>query len=392
MNKVLYPMSVPASGELVLTNARVVTAEAEFDGTVVLRGDEIVEVSDRPSGLSGAVDFEGDHLLPGLVELHTDNLERHVSPRPGVTWPPAHAILAHDAEVAAAGITTVLDALRLGTLRESGDFVRGARDLAGTINALQADGLTRAEHLLHLRCEVSCDGVAGDLGRFIGDPLLRLVSVMDHTPGQRQFADLEKYKEYYGGKYGFTDEELQRYLDQALAAQARNSAPNRRRIVELCALNGISLASHDDACREHVEEALDDGVVIAEFPTTEEAAAAAGKAGLHILMGAPNVMRGGSHSGNVSALELAQNGRLDILSSDYVPASLLQSAFRLAEQVGGIALPAAIATVSRNPARAVGLDDRGEIAVGQRADLLRVRRTPQAAVVREVWRAGRRVG
>jgi len=392
MNMTAKLQSVAGDGETVLSNATIVTADEVISGTVVLRDGLIAEVDSGVSALPAAVDVEQDLLIPGLVELHTDNLERHVCPRPAVVWPTLPALMAHDAEAAGAGITTVFDALRLGTLREQSDFVEAAYELAEGIAAAQADGMTRAEHFVHMRCEVSCDGVAEEMRRYMDMPRLRLVSVMDHTPGQRQFADLAKYREYYGGKYGFSEAELEAFIAEAQAAQERNSARNRGAIVASCVEHGVPLASHDDANAAHVDEALADGAVIAEFPTTHEAADACAEHGLHVLMGAPNVVRGRSHSGNVSALALAQRGVLDILSSDYVPGSLLQAALKLNDEVEGITLPQAIATMTRHPAAAVGLDDRGEIAVGKRADVVRVARRPEAAVVRGVWTAGRRVG
>lgn len=172
---------------------------------------------------------------------------------------------------------------------------------------------------------------------------------------------------------------------------AKHSPGNRDAIVGACHARGIVLASHDDATVEHVEEAVAQGIRIAEFPTTADAAKASSKAGLGVLMGAPNVMRGGSHSGNVSARALAEDGVLDILSSDYIPFSLIQAAFFLGKSVDGISLPQAVAMVSKNPAEAVGLTDRGAIEIGRRADLVRVRVDEHVPVVRTVWRQGMRV-
>lgn len=381
-----------ASAELVLTNARVVTADSIVDGTVVVRGGTIAAVEMGRSQLPGAVDCEGDYLLPGLVELHTDNLERHVVPRPGVFWPPDSAVLAHDAEIAAAGITTVLDALRLGALRKPASvFVSKVREIAAIVRQANDSGQTRAEHRFHIRCELSGDDVVEALQPFLADPHLKLVSVMDHTPGQRQFVNLDKYKEYFAGKYGMGEKAFQEFFDAALAAQEKYAVPNRRAIVAQCRERGVPLASHDDATPEHVDEAIGDGVAIAEFPTTVEAAAMSHQHKLGVLMGAPNVVRGGSHSGNVSALELAERGTLDILSSDYIPASLLRAAFHMADEIEAIDLPHAVAVVSRNPAHAVGLDDRGEIAAGKRADLVWVNDAKGLPVVRNVWREGCRV-
>ncbi|TIN67859.1 MAG: alpha-D-ribose 1-methylphosphonate 5-triphosphate diphosphatase, partial [Mesorhizobium sp.] len=176
-----------------------------------------------------------------------------------------------------------------------------------------------------------------------------------------------------------------------MAESARNSAPNRAVISAACQERGIVLASHDDATSGHVDEAIEQGVRVAEFPTTEEAARASKEAGMGVLMGAPNVMRGASHSGNVSARTLASDGLLDILSSDYIPFSLIQSAFFLGDVVEGISLPQAVAMVSKNPADAIGLTDRGVIGQGRRADLVRVRVDDHVPVVRTVWRQGSRV-
>ena len=376
--------------ELVLTNARVVTPEAFIDGTVLLRGAEIAAVEPGASYAPGALDFGGDYLLPGLIELHTDNLEKHVAPRPGVRWPMPAAVLAHDAQVSGAGITTVFDALTVGEVRQ--EAVR-AEMLAGSIEAIaatQRDGALRAEHFLHLRCEVAHETIAQTVETLIVHPLVRLVSLMDHTPGQRQFASIEKYYEYYQGKFGYSDAEMAAYIAQKADLNRRFAASNRRHIAALGKARGLPQASHDDGTLAHVEEAVELGLTIAEFPTTLEAATAARRYGMAVVMGAPNVVRGGSHSGNTSARELAAAGLLDILSSDYAPVSLLHAAFLLHGAIG-MTLPAAVATVTRNPAAALGLDDRGEVSVGKRADVVRVRLIDNLPVTRQVWRAGERV-
>lgn len=226
---------------------------------------------------------------------------------------------------------------------------------------------------------------------FDGDDRVKLASLMDHAQGQRQFARLEAYELYYMGKLKMSEQEFRAFCEKRMAESARYSAPNRKAIAAACADRGIILASHDDATLDHVDEAREQGVRVAEFLTTSTAARASKEAGMAVLMGAPNLVRGGSHSGNVSARELAESGTLDILSSDYLPFSLLQSAFHLGEVVDGISLPQAVAMVSKNPAEAVGLTDRGIIAPGRRADLVRVRADHHVPVVRSVWREGRRV-
>ncbi len=379
------------SSEQILSNARIVTAEREFHGTLLLRDGLIAALDEGASRLPQAQDLGGDYLLPGLVELHTDNLEKHMSPRPGVDWPSTSAVLTHDAQIVAAGITTVFDALAIGDINPRGRRMQQLPAMIEAIAASEAAGQTRAEHRLHLRCELCHPDALTIYRDLVEHPLVALVSVMDHSPGQRQFAKVEKYREYYMGKYHLSPAEMEDFLQEQIANSRQYSDRQRRAIVEDCHARGISVASHDDATLAHVQESAGFGMAIAEFPTTLEAARASHELGLKVLMGAPNVVRGGSHSGNIAAAELARHGVLDILSSDYYPASLLHAAWLLAGQDNDYDLPAAIATVSRAPARAAGLDDRGEIRVGLRADLVQARAHGQQPVIQQVWRQARRV-
>ncbi|MDH0098589.1 alpha-D-ribose 1-methylphosphonate 5-triphosphate diphosphatase [Pseudomonas sp. GD04158] len=379
------------SSEQILSNARIVTAEREFLGTLLLRDGLIAAVDEGASRLPQAQDLSGDYLLPGLVELHTDNLEKHMSPRPGVDWPSTSAVLTHDAQIVAAGITTVFDALAIGDINPRGRRMQQLPAMIEAIAASEAAGQTRAEHRLHLRCELCHPDALTIYRDLVEHPLVALVSVMDHSPGQRQFAKVEKYREYYMGKYHLSPAEMEDFLQEQIANSRQYSDRQRRAIVEDCHSRGISVASHDDATLAHVQESAGFGMAIAEFPTTLEAAKASHELGLKVLMGAPNLVRGGSHSGNIAAAELARHGVLDILSSDYYPASLLHAAWLLAGQDNDYDLPAAIATVSRAPARAAGLDDRGEIRVGLRADLVQARAHGQQPVIQQVWRQARRV-
>jgi len=374
---------------LTFANARIVARDTVQEGDLSIAGGRIA----ASGGPSAALveDLQGDFLLPGLVELHTDHLERHFVPRPKVYWDPVAAVMAHDAQIAAAGITTVFDALRIGGDADAPQVTGQSVTLAEAVGRAGTAGMLRAAHLLHLRCEVSSEDAVEGFERLADRPEVRLASVMDHTPGQRQFVSMAAYRTYYMGKTGMSEAELDRYIDRRRAQHAAFAGRHRRHIVDGCAARGIALASHDDANEAHVAEAVADGAAIAEFPTTRVAAAAARQHGLKVLMGAPNVVLGGSHSGNVAAADLAAAGLLDILSSDYVPCSLLQAVFLLHRQVPGMDLPAAVRTVSANPAEAAGLEDRGEIAAGKRADLIRVHLADGHPVVRGVWREGRRV-
>ena len=374
-----------------IRNARIVTASEEFFGNLRLDGQHIAELAHGDTGVAAAMDWGGDYLLPGLVEIHTDNLEKHLMPRPKVHWPVMPAILAHDGQVATAGITTVLDAIAVGDI--DADSVR-SQTLKTCIDGLRqaaAAGLLRADHFLHLRLELAEPHLLELFTPFLDDPRLKLVSLMDHTPGQRQWSDLSHYRTYMTGKRGWSVEKVDSMFEQMLERQARHAGDNRARIVACCSERStpLPLATHDDTTEAHVHEGVAEGITISEFPTTIAAARAAHEHGLSIIMGAPNMVRGGSHSGNVSAAELAQAGLLDVLSSDYVPASLLHAAFLL--QQSGFSLSQAVATVSRNPALMVGLTDRGEIAPQRRADFIRVRMFDTIPVVLETWKAGRQI-
>lgn len=377
--------------EKVISNARIVLPDEIVMGNIKISDGIICDVSSGNISTS-SFDFDGDYLIPGLIELHTDNLERHVMPRPKSYWPTDSAVANHDREVAAAGITTVFDALSVGYLEKGSRGPEVIHELASAIVNLQQKNVLKIEHFIHWRCEVSGDDTFTDAEKLCENPATGLISVMDHTPGQRQFVSLEAYYTYYQGKYGLTDDQMKEFIGERKDAQIRNSARNRRKIVDLAHSLSIPLASHDDATAEHVDEAIQDGIVVAEFPTTLEAAKASHGNRLAVLMGAPNVVRGKSHSGNVSARELADEGVLDILSSDYVPFSLLYGATLLARHCENLSFPQAIATVTGNPARKVGLDDRGEISTGKRADLVRFRMDTDVPLILEVWRAGERIG
>jgi alpha-D-ribose 1-methylphosphonate 5-triphosphate diphosphatase len=286
----------------------------------------------------------------------------------------------------------VLDSLRVGR-EEGAEEVDGqAGVLAAAIASARDANLLRAEHFLHLRCEIPMPSVVEETRELIGRPDVRLMSLMDHTPGQRQFRDEGKLRDYYRGKgAGMTDTELNTLFERRFAYQKAYAATNMRDIVALALQYDIPLASHDDTTDENVTEAIRARVAVAEFPTTIEAARGLHAAGIGILMGAPNVVRGGSHSGNIAAVDLAREGLLDILSSDYIPSSLLMAALQLPRRVPAIDLASAVRTVTKAPAEAVGLDDRGEIAIGKRADLIRVHVARDVPVVRTVWREGHRV-
>jgi alpha-D-ribose 1-methylphosphonate 5-triphosphate diphosphatase len=378
--------------DTVIGNARIVLADRVIERGWIAFADGRIAGVGEGSAPSGHQDAAGDMIMPGLIELHTDHLEAHYVPRPKVFWDPIASVISYDGQLATSGITTVLDSLRVW--REDGveDVDGRAGILAEAITSARDANLLRADHFLHLRCEIPMPSVVEEAKELIGRPDVRLMSLMDHTPGQRQFRDEGKLRDYYRGKgAGMTDAELDVLFERRFAYQKAYAATNLREIVALAHQYQIPLASHDDTTEDNVTDAIRDRVSVAEFPTTMEAARGLHEAGIGILMGAPNVVRGGSHSGNIAAVDLAREGLLDILSSDYIPSSLLMAALQLPRRVPAIDLASAVRTVTKTPAEAVGLADRGEIVAGRRADLIRVHVAGDVPVVRCAWREGRRV-
>ncbi len=376
--------------EILFTNAMLVTPNEVFHGTLHAKDGIIVELEQTRRPFEHGIDLEGNYLLPGLVELHTDHFENHVVPRPGVRWPSLAAILSHDSAVVTSGITTVFDALAIGDLNENSSRTRDLEEMVKAVGNAQQKSFLRADHFVHLRCEVAYPHVLEIFETLVEDPLVKLVSLMDHTPGQRQFTSLKKMYQYYQGKYGFSDEQMMQLAIEREDNQKRYAQKHRKEIVRISKERNLPLASHDDTTAEHVAQAASEGVVLCEFPTTLEAALAARRFGLHILMGAPNLILGGSHSGNASAREFGKRGLLDILSSDYVPSSLLAGAFLLHQELN-LPLAGAIASVTSTPAQIANLVDRGALEVGKRADLVCVKWNPPLPIVRHVWKDGKQI-
>jgi alpha-D-ribose 1-methylphosphonate 5-triphosphate diphosphatase len=377
------------TAETIFTNARLVLPDAVIDGTLVMRGETIADVASGRSSLPGAIDLDGDYLIPGVVDVHTDNLERQVQPRHNARWPSRSALVAHDAQCAAAGVTTVLDALCLGDLGFDKDRMRTFREGMVDLDAMLLTGLLRAEHFLHLRCEMPAQDVLEMFDPVADHPRVRMISLMDHSPGVGQYANLDRYRALRR-KEGTPEDYIERRIIELQDQRARLRDPNRRALLERVASLDVVLASHDDRTEEEIAENHADGIRISEFPVSMIAAKAAKAHGMEVIVGAPNIVRGGSHSGNVTAADLVRAGAVDALASDYVPAALVEAAFRCGE-AAGIDLPEAVALVTDRPARMAGLSDRGRLQAGLRADIVRVRVHEDLPVPRQVWRAGERV-
>ncbi|MDR3523604.1 MAG: alpha-D-ribose 1-methylphosphonate 5-triphosphate diphosphatase [Acetobacteraceae bacterium] len=375
--------------ETILTNAQLILRDRVLHGTLLVRGGKIAEISAGLSHAPGAIDLDGDYLMPGVVDVHTDNLERQVQPRINARWPSLSALLSHDAQTAAAGVVTVLDALCLGDLGFDVERIKTFKEGLLDLNAMEGTGLLKSEHFLHLRCEMPALDVIELVEPVAHHPRVRMVSFMDHSPGIGQYADMDHYRKLRR-RAGNSEADIEARIEKLHIQRAQHRTPNRHRLLEMFRGRDVALASHDDETVENIAENVADGIMISEFPVRLAAARAAHESGMTVIAGAPNIVRGGSHSGNVSAAELVREGVVDALASDYVPAALIEAAF-LAFERSMLGLPDAVAMITDEPAKMAKLPDRGRLEVGLRADMVRVRSFMAIPVVRQVWREGERI-
>ena len=371
-----------------LTHARIVTPDAVIDGALHIEDGCIAGIGPTGDGH----DMGGQFLIPGIVDIHTDHVERHVHPRLGVQWAFLPALMAHDAVVISGGTTTVFDSLSVGASMKRPERREILGPLVDALTDGQRRGMFRADHLLHLRCEISDPATIELVDATIDNPLTRLVSVMDHTPGDRQSPDVEKWFHHMIHDMEVDEAEGRVMMEDLFVRSRKMGAKVRHHTVKSALIRDLPLMSHDDRSLDHVTEAKGEGIRISEFPTTIDAARAAKDAGMAVVAGAPNFLRGGSQSGNVAVAELLSLGLVDILASDYVPRSPLDAAFAIAADPGqAYDLPAALRLVTQAPAHLTGLTDRGTISDGARADLVAIRLEGGQPVVTAAWRAGQQV-
>jgi len=382
----------PTGSEVtVLKNARIVLGNEVVTGHLAVAEGRIVSVDTGIAPQAGQ-DLEEDYLLPGLVDIHTDHFEKHVFPRAHVRWDPLRAAMAHDAQIIGSGITTVFDSLCVGATIKNPERREILAPMIDALEQAQLAGMLRSDHLVHLRCEITDEETTRLTEENIGKEIVRMVSVMEHLPGRRQSKNIEGYIERRMADSGESRGEVERAMQDLLNFSDDISAKVRPAVVALAHAHGLPLLSHDDTELEHIDEALAEGISVSEFPCTQEAARKAKHHAMHVVGGAPNIIRGGSQSGNVAVSDLMAESLVDILASDYVPRSLLDSAFLIAaEEALDVDLPSAVRMVTKTPAEVAGLTDRGEIAQGKRADLLHVGVQGGHPFVKHAWRAGRRV-
>ncbi|HEY4200428.1 MAG TPA: alpha-D-ribose 1-methylphosphonate 5-triphosphate diphosphatase [Devosiaceae bacterium] len=380
------------SQELILTNARVVLDDTIIEGSVRIVDGTIASVDMGQTQVPGAVDCAGDLVLAGLVDVHTDHLEKHVLPRAHVRWDMLGAVLSHDAQIIGGGVTTVFDSLCVGATVKNPERREILAPMLDALETASANDMLRAEHLVHLRCEITDDHTAALTAANIERDIVRVISIMEHIPGKRQSNNVPRYLDRRMAETGKSRQVVEAELQELLETLESNSAEVRAEVIALAKSKHLPMFSHDDTTVEHIHMAHGEGIRVAEFPVTVEAAREARAQSMLTVAGAPNVLRGGSQSGNVAVSDLLAENLVDILASDYVPRSMLDCVFMIAgDETFGIDLPTAMRMVSSVPARACGLDDRGEILPGLRGDLIRVQLVNDVPVIRSVWRQGRLV-
>ncbi|MBB3919643.1 alpha-D-ribose 1-methylphosphonate 5-triphosphate diphosphatase [Rhizobium fabae] len=361
--------------------------EVVREGSVRVEDGAIAEM--RPEPVAGAaIDGGGRLLMPGFVDLHGDMIEREIAPRPNAHMPIDFGIHELDKKLAAAGVTTAFAAVSFATESVYG-HVRSLETTSAVIEGINRlrDNLL-IDHRVHARYEITNVGAAPALERLLNADQIDMVSLTDHTPGQGQYNNLQSYILSISERRAISEEMAAEIVAKRIAM--RNNPEIEAKLKEIVALSlkhDLSLASHDDDSVEKVAEMHDLGVTISEFPVTAPAAEEARRRGLWTLMGAPNALRGQSMSGNLSALDAARAGLLSVIAADYHPAAFVPGIFKLADMVEG-GLPVAVAMATGNAARSAGLLDRGEIAIGQRADLVAVE-PGDVHRIRATFRAGR---
>jgi alpha-D-ribose 1-methylphosphonate 5-triphosphate diphosphatase len=387
-------MSSPAQtadSSVAVVGGRLVTPEAVVDGGVRIEGDRIAAVGDIDAEADTVIDARGRLVLPGLIDLHGDDIESHLHPRSGARMDIPLALSSADRANVAAGITTKFHAISF-ELDEGGDR---SPELAATLTEAitEAEDLL-ADHRLHARCEVTQKRCVEAVCEVVDNGDADLVSVMSHVPGKGQFRDVESFREYYENADDRTAEEADAIIEERTDIPMATIRERVARVVERAHEAGAVTASHDDENPEEVRRLADAGVDITEYPITLETAECAAEMGMTTAMGAPNLVRGGSQWGNLATAEGIEAGVVDTLVADYHPPSLLASVF----VDTGDSLPERVRRVSATPADVVGFSDRGEIAAGKRADLIVVDREPAPTVTsalvagRPVYRADATAG
>lgn len=349
--------------ETILRSKNVLMNEKFVPADVVIKGEFIKRIDEY--GLNEvAVDLGEKKIAPGIVDLHSDAIEKEIEPRPGADFPVELAVAELDKKLSMAGVTTMFHAIGF----EENPKKKRSIDLA--IKQIKEINKANEKHLgvdnyVHARYELSADEAIEPIKEVISKGMVKLVSLMDHSPGQGQFKSLETFKSYYKSYYDLSEDQIQEVIN-------KKTNKNEDKINDLISFtkeHNLTLLSHDDDCVEKLDGLLDLGVQISEFPLDLEVARYAVSRGIATGMGAPNIVRGGSQSGNIAAIDLVKEGVCKYLCSDYHPTSMLQAVYKMKDDAN-LELAKGFSMVTSTPAKYANLEDRGEISEGKRADII----------------------
>ncbi|MFC5530073.1 alpha-D-ribose 1-methylphosphonate 5-triphosphate diphosphatase [Cohnella yongneupensis] len=364
----------------------IVLPDRLVQGDVIVEDGVIAEIEareangTRSSSGDKVIDAEGAWVLPGLIDVHCDAIEKEVEPRPNTLFPMDMAFLNFEKKLAGHGITTMLHSLSLGV----GLSLRGEHLVSKMIDLISSFrvGPAMIRHGVHLRYEVSHLTGFELAGRCISDGLIDYLSLMDHAPGVGQYHRPGAFERYVMKNQGVGLDEVKAIVEELQGRRSLVDWERLRALTSEARRRGIAVASHDDDSEAAVDHSLSFGATVSEFPLSLETAEYATSRGMEVCVGAPNIVRGGSHDGNMKAVDAIKQGAANIICSDYHPASLLHAIFALESE--GVALPDAVAMGTLAPARMLGRDKEiGSIEAGKRADLIIVRKTRGVPLVSE---------
>jgi alpha-D-ribose 1-methylphosphonate 5-triphosphate diphosphatase len=347
----------------ILRSKNVLVNKKFIEADIVIKG-EFIQSIDPYGSNEVAVDLGDKKIVPGIVDLHSDAIEKEIEPRHGATFPVELAITELDKKLSMAGITTMFHAIGFEDNPKKKRSVYLARQQIEEIYNANKKHLG-VDNLVHARFELSASDAVESIKEVIDLGMVKLLSIMDHSPGQGQFKTLETFKTYYSSYYGLSDDEVQDVVNQKM----NKDEDKINDLISHAKKHNITLLSHDDDCIEKLNGLLDLGVQISEFPLDLEVAKYAVAKGIATGMGAPNIVRGGSQSGNIAAIDLVKADVCKYLCSDYHPTSMLQAVYRMKKDAN-LPLEKGFSMITSTPAKYANLHDRGELKEGKLADIL----------------------
>ncbi|MGE7826623.1 alpha-D-ribose 1-methylphosphonate 5-triphosphate diphosphatase [Paenibacillus sp. NPDC093718] len=382
-----------ADDVLRIYGGNIVTPEGTIEnGTIVVENGLFVEISRANTGPHGLrdVDASGCWILPGMIDTHSDAIEHEMQPRPSSRFPIEWSFPELERKLAGQGITTIYHSL---SMWDDGASNMARRNSSVTQYVQEIHRMNERPRLIHnrihIRFEITNKNAVPFIEQFLQERAIDQLSFMDHTPGQGQYRDLEVHKRFIMQRQQKTEEEVLQIFEERKSRE-KTSFDTLQRLAELADLTGVPLASHDDDSIEKLDIVTQWNASISEFPVDLSVAIEAKRRGMYVVMGAPNVMLGKSHSNNLSALEAIKEGVVDILCSDYYPPAMLQSVFRLHQL--GFELHHGVNMVSLNPAKALGIDSlTGSIELGKNADLIIAGFHGERPMIDSVWVGGNKV-